>query len=662
VDATYPDPYLALGYDSMLVLTSCLNDMSTGKNLGGSPGPIDGHRIALRSCLAAGVDTASLSLVTGLKGFDKSGEALRDLAQTTYILRVGAQNTLVPAASDDAGIQVLSSPWWQPSFMRLLWSLFGAVVAIAAYSLMIRRRQPVVSGKLATPEIETPQIIDTRPAKAVTGESCWFAGEFFFGTDAASQQALQVVRKACVDNTDKKPVILMGPPGVGKTQLAQLIHKSSLRGKSGKPFLVIDCATITESLFDSELAGAARGAFTGAVADRKGLLESADGGTVLFDEIAEIRPELQARILRFLQNNEVRPVGSTNARKLDVRIIAATNKDLAAFRPDLWGRLSQGNLVINIPSLDSHWWDIPEYIDGFLQRLGNGACISDQSLEILSACSWRNNFRGLGCLNESGVAMGLVGGVASSLAGGIITPQSLLASVGSEPDVQAQMARAIENLGMTPPPNEHPGALFPDGMDKWFAKTEPRRAWELVLDAAFNRFRGPQNENFLLPSRESKRLALSLEELATVVGLPDGSAAVKSLRDAGVLVLPKILREKELSQSVSLLHRRQLILFAKRTNFIRLSHEELAEVCGVNRTKYYNFYHYAHALAEEFYKDGVVPPMSRYVIDHKGEAERSDRRAAFANDAFEKRVGVTTESFAILRKLPLLPGRSRVQA
>jgi hypothetical protein len=137
---------------------------------------------------------------------------------------------------------------------------------------------------------------------------------------------------------------------------------------------------------------------------------------------------------------------------------------------------------------------------------------------------------------------------------------------------------------------------------------------------------------------------------------------VKSLRDAGVLVLPKILREKELSQSVSLLHRRQLILFAKRTNFIRLSHEELAEVCGVNRTKYYNFYHYAHALAEEFYKDGVVPPMSRYVIDHKGEAERSDRRAAFANDAFEKRVGVTTESFAILRKLPLLPGRSRVQA
>jgi transcriptional regulator with GAF, ATPase, and Fis domain len=137
-------------------------------------------------------------------------------------------------------------------------------------------------------------------------------------------------------------------------------------------------------------------------------------------------PNCKARILRFLQNGEVRPLGSTSARKLDVRIIAATNKDLAAFRPDLWGRLSQGNLVINIPPLDAHWWDIPEYIDGLLERFGSGVCISDQSLEILTACSWKNNFRSLGCLNENGVALGLLGEVSTAAPGCILTPYSLL--------------------------------------------------------------------------------------------------------------------------------------------------------------------------------------------------------------------------------------------
>ena len=256
--------------------------------------------------------------------------------------------------------------------------------------------------------------------------------------------------------------------------------------------------------------------------------------------------------------------------------------------------------------------------------------------------------------------MGLVGEVAGSLAGGIITPLSLLSAVGSEKDVQQQLALAIENLGLTLPPAGRSDSLFPEGMDEWFSKTDSRRAWEFVLDTVFNRLRGPQNENFLLASKDSKRLAVSLDELATVLGLPDESAAVKSLCSAGVLMMPKALREKELSDFAARQYRRQLILFAKRTNFIRFSHEELAEVCGVNRTKYYNFYHYAHMLAEEFYSKDVVPPMSRYVIDHRGEAERSDRRAAFANEAFEKRVGQTTESFAILRKLHLLPGRSRL--
>jgi hypothetical protein len=492
------------------------------------------------------------------------------------------------------------------------------------------------------------------------GEPVWLGSGYFFGSDATSQRALQVVRKACLDVADRKPVIILGPHGVGKTQLAQLIHTSSLRGAARKPYFVVDCATITETLFDSELAGAVRGAYTGAVADRKGVLEAADGGAVLFDEIAEISPELQARLLRFLQNGEVRPLGSTAPRKLDVRILAATNKDLAAFRPDLWSRLAQGNLVIEIPPLDAHWWDIPEYADGLLERFGNGVCVSDQSLEILSACSWRNNFRGLGCLNESGVALGLLGEVAATLAGGVITPSLLVAAVGAEADVRQELQQAIDRLGILMPPPDQPDSIFAEGTDAWFRRADSRRGWEMVLDTVYNRLHGANNENFLLATRDSKRLAIGFDELATALGLPDAKAAVKSLRSSGVLMLPEQLRERELSDTVARRHRRQLILFAKRTNFIRFSHEELAEVCGVNRAKYYNFYHYAFRLAEEFYGHGVVPPMSRYVIDHKGEAERSDRRADFRNAEFEQRVGQPTASLPVLRRLQLLPGRARV--
>jgi hypothetical protein len=667
VDSLHPDPYLALGYDSVSLIASCLSNMSQGKQFGSpSTQTVAGRRTALRNCLAGGVeDNGSVTLVTGLKGFDKSGEALRDLAQTTYILRVGPANTLMPATSEDPSSQRLTvTPWWRPDAARIVWALLGAVLAVGGIQFY-RSRRPQASRVKPVPVAPAsgdrgPAPVALRPARAPAGEAAWLASEHFFGTDAASQLALKVARNACLDQNDRKPVMILGPTGVGKSQLAHLIHKSGSRGAAGKPFVVVDCATITESLFDSELAGATRGAYTGAIASRKGLLEAADGGTVLFDEIAEISPELQARILRFLQNSEIRPLGSTASRKLDVRIIAATNKDLAAFRPDLWGRLSQGNLVINLPPLDAHWWDIPEYVDGLLERFGTGLCISDQALEILTCCSWRNNFRSLGCLNEDGVALGLLGEISGSTPGSIVTPHSLLSVHGSEPHLQRELMLAIETLGIVLAPPERADTVFPEGMDVWFGKSDPRRAWEFVLDTVFNRLRGPLNENFLLASKDAKRLGLSPDELAVVVGLSDRESVVSSLRDSGVLELPDDLRERELTESSTRRHRRQLILFAKRTQFIGLSHEELAEVSGVNRTKYYNLYRYAFRLAEGFYRNGVVPPMSRFVIDHRGEAERSDRRPAFADERFERRAGQATESLAGLRKLQLIPGRGRL--
>src|SRR4029434_8844436 len=115
VDAQYPDPYLALGYDSVSMLTSCLSSISQGRKYGSaSPNNIEGRRAALRNCLASGVEENTVpSLVTGLKGFDKTGEALRELAQTTYILRVGPSNTLIPATSDDIAAQTNPTHWWR---------------------------------------------------------------------------------------------------------------------------------------------------------------------------------------------------------------------------------------------------------------------------------------------------------------------------------------------------------------------------------------------------------------------------------------------------------------------------------------------------------------------------------------------------------------------
>ena len=178
---------------------------------------------------------------------------------------------------------------------------------------------------------------------------------------------------------------------------------------------------------------------------------------------------------------------------------------------------------------------------------------------------------------------------------------SLLSAIGSEPDTQRELTRAIEDPGHPVATPGKAGRHFSGRHGRLVCESRFASAWEFVLDIVFNRLRGPQNENFLLSSRDAKRLGISADELALALGLPGRDAVLKSLRESGVLSLPEGVREKELSDSVARRYRRQLILFAKRTQFIGLSHEELAEVCGVNRTKYYNFYRYAFKLAEGMY-------------------------------------------------------------
>jgi DNA-binding NtrC family response regulator len=197
------------------------------------------------------------------------------------------------------------------------------------------------------------------------------------------------------------PVLIVGESGTGKELVARAIHEHGRRAQ--RPFVPINCGAITETLLESELFGHVRGAFTGAVSDARGLFEQAQGGTIFLDEIGETSPALQVKLLRVLQEGEVRPVGSTRVVRVDARVVAATNVDLerevadGRFRQDLFYRL--GVLVIRMPALRDRREDIPRLVDRFLQtasaRAGRRVTLSPAALERLVQYRWPGNVREL---------------------------------------------------------------------------------------------------------------------------------------------------------------------------------------------------------------------------------------------------------------------------
>lgn len=216
---------------------------------------------------------------------------------------------------------------------------------------------------------------------------------------------------ARVGQTDST-VLLQGESGTGKELVARAIHASSQR--SSGPFVAVDGGTLAESLLESELFGHERGAFTGATATQRGLLERANLGTCFLDEVADVSPALQSKLLRVIQEREIRRVGGNETIPVDVRVIAASNKDLRAlveagkFREDLYYRLNV--VTIAVPPLRERLEDIPMLAQSFVQKYGNAkekpvTGISSDAMALLSQYSWPGNVRELEHAIERAVAL-----------------------------------------------------------------------------------------------------------------------------------------------------------------------------------------------------------------------------------------------------------------
>ena len=206
-----------------------------------------------------------------------------------------------------------------------------------------------------------------------------------------------LVRAAALARTSA-PLVLQGETGTGKEVLARVLHASSPR--ASKPFVAVNCAALPGDLLESELFGHARGAFTGAVSDKTGLFEEAEGGTLLLDEVADLPLPLQAKLLRVLQDGEVRRVGSTRSHCADVRVIAATHRDLreqverAAFREDLFYRVNV--FALTLPPLRERKEDIlPIALQLLELEEGPARGFSREAERALLACRWPGNIREL---------------------------------------------------------------------------------------------------------------------------------------------------------------------------------------------------------------------------------------------------------------------------
>jgi two-component system response regulator PilR (NtrC family) len=253
------------------------------------------------------------------------------------------------------------------------------------------------------------------------------------GTSERMQEVFELIHKVAPTRTT---ILLTGESGTGKELVARAIHSRGPR--ASEPFIAINCGAIPETLIESELFGHTKGSFTGATADKPGLFERAEGGTVFLDEIGELPLSMQVKLLRVLQERKVRRVGGANDIAVECRVIAATNRRLeteiekGAFREDLYFRLNV--IQIKLPSLRERRADIPMLVDAFINKFSeqmqsNVRGITDAAMQLLMAWSWPGNVRELENVIERGVILASsdridVDALPAAMRGGATTPPS----------------------------------------------------------------------------------------------------------------------------------------------------------------------------------------------------------------------------------------------
>jgi two-component system, NtrC family, response regulator HydG len=298
--------------------------------------------------------------------------------------------------------------------------------------------------------------VPPKPAKQTSGERVEAKygsrlGELI-GSSEPMREVLDMIRLVADSSAT---VLIQGESGTGKELVAKTIHRTSYR--RDKPFVVVDCGSLPETLLESELFGHVKGSFTGAHATKRGLFEEADGGTIFLDEIADTTATFQAKLLRVLQEGEIKPVGGTQPIKIDARVISATNKDLAElvqaklFRQDLYYRLAV--LPLSLPPLRERREDIPLLVEHFVA----GACkrhrqpvrtISPEVVQALTEAPWPGNVRELQHYIERAVVTttGPALSCADLVRAGSKSAEHDLRSVSRGAVKQAERARILQAL------------------------------------------------------------------------------------------------------------------------------------------------------------------------------------------------------------------------
>ena len=287
------------------------------------------------------------------------------------------------------------------------------------------------------------------------------------GHSPRTRQVLRLIEKL---GKCRWPALLLGETGTGKELVARAIHNIGPAG----PFVTVDCSSMVGPLMESELFGHTKGSFTGAIGTKIGLIEAANNGTAFFDEIGELPLDLQAKLLRVLQEKEFRPVGSLSTKHSDFRIIAATNRDLAkevekgAFRRDLYFRLNVIN--IRLSALRERREDIPTLINHFIEKVGGNYSVTAEALEVMLSYDWPGNVRELENCVQHMVAINSgpllhVADLPSSLQNHLVQKKSqyLMAVAGGQgiPVINHGGAGDLNGAGLDSPPSAAAGALQP---------------------------------------------------------------------------------------------------------------------------------------------------------------------------------------------------------